>query len=167
MKNEEIRMMETGWLFIAFLVIYTSSFFILHCNFGMSRKDSHNVKLTVQNPSRQHRRERLAEALREEVSDIVNFELEDERIRSVDITAVKLDRERARVFVYLTGEPDEITTTVEALNHAANYIRQQVVVRLNLHKTPHLHFVYDAQLASALRIEAVLKEEADRVSEGT
>ncbi|MBX7220764.1 MAG: 30S ribosome-binding factor RbfA [Blastocatellia bacterium] len=118
-------------------------------------------------PAGSHRQERLVEAIREELNEVVNFELDDERIHtSCEVSAVKLTSDHAKVYVLIDGTESEIEDTVAALNHAASFIRRQLLLRLNLRKAPQLHFVFDATLAAALRIEQLLKEEGVTTSEG-
>ncbi len=127
----------------------------------MSRYVSPSAKSRPRNASVQHRQERLEETLREEITEVVGFELEDARISPVDVNAVKIspDSTQARVYVTVHGEtPDAVKTTLDALNHAAPYVRRVVSSRLNLRKVPQLHFLDDTTLASALRIEAILAE---------
>lgn len=106
--------------------------------------------------------------MREEIAEIVAFELEDERIGSVEVTDVRLspDGHHARVFVNLNGDKQDIDATLRALEHAAPFIRRQTTLRMNLRKTPHLHFVHDDIHASALRIEQILKETVGDAPEG-
>ncbi|HYJ45430.1 MAG TPA: 30S ribosome-binding factor RbfA, partial [Pyrinomonadaceae bacterium] len=65
------------------------------------------------------RPERVAEMLREEISEIVGYELEDPRVASVTVTDVKLSENLrdASVYVLVEGSEEEIVTALEALRH--------------------------------------------------
>ncbi len=56
------------------------------------------------------RPERLAVALKEEIAEVVGFELEDPRLSSVTVTDVTVtdDLRDAKVFVLVNGSDDEI-----------------------------------------------------------
>jgi ribosome-binding factor A len=106
------------------------------------------------------RPEKVAELIREEVSQIVGFELEDPRLERVTVTEVKVaDNLRdARVYVVAEGTEEEKAAALKALQHAAPYVRRQLGRSLNLRYTPELHFVRDTVEESATRVEALLSE---------
>lgn len=106
------------------------------------------------------RPERLAEVLREEIMEIVGYELEDPRLLSCTVTDVVVaDNLRdAKVFVLVQGSEAEIKEAMKALQHAATFVKQQVAQNLNLHHAPHLHFVRDTVEENAARIERLLGE---------
>ncbi len=106
------------------------------------------------------RPERLAETLREEIIEIVGFELEDPRIGSVTVTDVVVsDNKRdANIFVLVEGSEARIADALSALQHATTYIRRQITYNLNLHHAPHLHFVRDTVEEKAARIEEILQD---------
>ena len=89
---------------------------------------------------------------------IVGFELDDPRVASVTVTDVKMaDNLRdARVFVTVEGTEDERRLALEALHHAAPYVRRQVGFALELRHAPIIHFVRDIVEERAARVEALL-----------
>lgn len=106
------------------------------------------------------RPERLAETLREEITEIVGYELEDPRLESVTVTEVRVspDLRDAKVFVIVQGDEKEIREAMKALHHAENYVRGQVALSLNIHHAPHIHFARDTVEEKASRIEEILGE---------
>ncbi|MDQ3258638.1 MAG: 30S ribosome-binding factor RbfA [Acidobacteriota bacterium] len=106
------------------------------------------------------RPEKLAEAVREEIMQIVGYELEDPRVASVTITDVRVtDNLRdARVFVTATGTEAEKEAALVALRHAAPYVRRQLSTVLNIRYTPEVHFIRDTVEEQAIRIEELLSE---------
>lgn len=106
-----------------------------------------------------HRGERLAEQVREEVSQIVN-ELDDDRVGLATVTDVRVspDYASARVFVSVLGSPEDQARSLEALNHAAGFVRRQLAPRLHTKRTMALRFVLDDLLDRGNRIETLLKE---------
>jgi len=107
-----------------------------------------------------HRGERLAEQVREEVSQIVSYELDDDRVGFATVTDVRVapDYSSARIYVSILGSEEEKQAAVEALNHASGFIRRQLAPRLHTKRTMTLHFVLDDLLERGNRIEALLKE---------
>src|ERR1044072_5230514 len=91
------------------------------------------------------RTERTADTLREEIAQIVGFELEDPRLTMVTVTDVRLsaDKRAARVYVAVAGDEDEHKEALAALKHAAAYVRKQLGLSLNLPRIPEIHFVRD------------------------
>ncbi len=104
------------------------------------------------------RPEKVAELIREEVSQIVGFELEDPRLERVTVTEVRVaDNLRdARVYVVAEGSEEERAAALKALHKAAPYVRRQLGRTLNLRYTPELHFVRDTVEESATRVEELL-----------
>jgi len=116
-----------------------------------------------------HRPERVADILREEISQIVGYELEDPRLGMVTVTDVRVsDNGRdAQVFVTVAGDEKEHASALAALRHAAPYVRQQVGLSLNLPRTPHIHFVRDRVEEEGERVDQLLLEiEQERKNEG-
>jgi ribosome-binding factor A len=87
-----------------------------------------------------HRADRLAEQIREEVSQIVGYEMRDERVGFATVTDVQVspDFATARVFVSILGDETEKRRGVDALNKAAGYVRKQLAPRLRTRKTPNV-----------------------------
>ena len=81
----------------------------------------------------QHRAERVSEMVREELAQVVGFEMDDPRLAIVDL-------KNAQVNVVLNGDEREQKAALAALDHARHYLRQELARRLNLRKIPELHF---------------------------
>lgn len=106
------------------------------------------------------RAERVADVLREEISQIVGYELEDPRLTAVTVTDVRLssDKKAARVYVTIHGDEKEHQEALSALKHAAPYVRKQLGLSLNLPRTPELHFVRDRVEEEGERVDQLLEE---------
>jgi ribosome-binding factor A len=104
------------------------------------------------------RPERLAEALREEISEVVGFELDDPRLEGVTVTDVTVadDLRDAKVFVLVQGDEAEVAGTMKALQNATVFVRQQVAMNLSLRHVPHLHFARDTAEENAARVNELL-----------
>ena len=98
--------------------------------------------------------------IREEVSQIVGFELDDPRVETVTVTDVRVSENLRDASVYVTAEGTEAekAEAMKALQKAAPYVRRQLGTALNLKYTPELHFVRDTVEEAAARVEALLSE---------
>ena len=107
-----------------------------------------------------HRTERFTDTLRDEIAQIVGFELEDPRLTTVAVTDVRLssDKRNARVYVTVAGDEEEHKSALNALQHAAPYVRKQLSLSLNLPRTPELHFVRDRVEEQGDRVDQLLRE---------
>src|SRR5437899_8360012 len=106
-----------------------------------------------------HRPERIADTLREEIIQIVGYELEDPRLSAVTVTDVRVadDLRDASVYVTVAGDEEEHLKALQALEHAAPYVRKQLGFALNLRHTPALPFVRDIVEENAARVDALLE----------
>lgn len=104
------------------------------------------------------RPERLAEVLKEEISEIVGFEMDDPRFETITVTDVEVsaDLRDAKVFVMLHGSEAEIKDSLKALSAAAGFVRRQVAMNLSLRHAPHIHFARDTAEENAARISSIL-----------
>src|SRR2546421_11899354 len=106
------------------------------------------------------RPERVADLLREEISQIVGYELEDPRLTMVTVTDVRLsgNLKAARVYVTVAGDEEEHRLALIALRHAAPYVRKQLGMALNLPRTPEIHFVRDTVEEEGERVDKLLAQ---------
>src|ERR1044071_1075568 len=106
------------------------------------------------------RAERTADTLKEEIAQIVGYELEDPRLMMVTVTDVRLssDKRAARVYVTIAGDEKEHEAALAALRHAAPYVRKQLGLSLNLPRTPEIHFVRDRVEEEGERVDQLLLE---------
>jgi ribosome-binding factor A len=115
------------------------------------------------------RPERVADILREEISQIVGYELEDPRLTMVTVTDVRMsDNLRdANVFVTVAGDETEHRIALEALRRAAPFVRKQLGLSLNLPRTPEIHFLRDSGEEKGERVDELLRQiEQERKEEG-
>jgi ribosome-binding factor A len=117
------------------------------------------------------RPERVADIIREEISQIVGYELEDPRLTMVTVTDVRLSANGrdAQVFVLVAGTEEEHRLALAALRHATPYVRKQLSLSLNLPRTPEIHFVRDTVEERAERVDGLLQQLAQeqKSEEGT
>ena len=102
---------------------------------------------------------RVAEAVREELSELIGFELDDPRLSDVSVTDVRVspDGHDATVRVALGGGDKEQRHALAALDHAKGYLRRELASRLELRHVPDLHFEHDEHPDVDSRVDLLLK----------
>ncbi|HXM14099.1 MAG TPA: 30S ribosome-binding factor RbfA [Candidatus Eremiobacteraceae bacterium] len=108
-----------------------------------------------------HRHERVGEEIAHEINAMLAGELKDPRLEgSVVVSQVRVqtDMKHARVFVSVKGSNKEQKDAIKALEHAAGYIRSELIERLQLRRLPEMHFTLDTSQEHVERIEQLLKE---------
>jgi len=106
------------------------------------------------------RPERLAETLKEEIAEVVGFELDDPDLQNATVTEVEVspDLRDAKVYVLISGDEPEIKKSLRNLQNAAGFVRQQVALNLDMRFAPHIHFARDTAEENAARVGRLLNE---------
>jgi len=105
------------------------------------------------------RAQRIADRIREVLSEMLVHEIADPRIDGVSITDVKVDRELAYAEIFYSSlegseRADEI---LEGLKHAKGFLRRELAHRIDLRTFPDLRFRYDPTFERAERIEELFR----------
>ncbi|HYZ86074.1 MAG TPA: 30S ribosome-binding factor RbfA [Bryobacteraceae bacterium] len=105
------------------------------------------------------RSERFSEAIREELEEIIRYEMNDPRIDVENLSEVLLspDGKRAHVRVLLKGNSTQQQTTIDALNGARGFLRSELGRRLDVFRVPDLHFESALSADLTPRVEHLLK----------
>ncbi len=103
---------------------------------------------------------RVGEELRHVLASVIGrAEFQDPRLRDAAITVTEVrvspDLKNATAFVLPLGGT-EAKSVVDALNHAAGYLRGLLGRQISLRYTPRLSFAADQSFDAASRIEALL-----------
>jgi ribosome-binding factor A len=107
-----------------------------------------------------HRVERIAEQIREDLSQMLATEVSDPGVGLVTITRVKVtaDLSLARVYWTAMAEGKERKDTAKALDRTAPYLRHLLSQRLSLRRVPEVKFQYDESVVAQDRIERIIQE---------
>ncbi len=111
------------------------------------------------------RPERVAQAMRHEVADILANKLRDPRISHwVSVTDVEVshDLSFAKVYVSVLSQGEERKVTLDTLAKAAGYVRRELGPRLGLREVPDIRFLLDDSIDRGARVDELLR----RISEG-
>ncbi len=106
----------------------------------------------------ERRTKRVSEAVREELIELIGFEMSDPRLLPVEVRHVEVspDGRHAHVSVEVTGDERVRKAAFAALDHARHFLRHELARRLTLRRVPELHFTADASGDSEERIEILL-----------
>jgi ribosome-binding factor A len=107
-----------------------------------------------------NRPERVGEAIRDELSQMIARDVHDPGIGFLTLTRVKVtpDLQSARVYYTTLGDEAARRETGKALKRAMPFLRRQLGQRLRLRRVPELDFFYDESIAHADRVEKILHE---------
>ena len=108
------------------------------------------------------RAERVGEAVREAIADMLLREIKDPRIGMITLTAVEFsdDLRHARVYFTCMGDEASRRRSLSGLRSAAGFIKTQLTRRLHLRYAPDIEFVFDASVEGAERLANLLKRSA-------
>ena len=106
----------------------------------------------------QHRTERISEALREELTELIAYELSDPRIAAATVTSLDISPDKRHALVRIrVDEGADTKQTIAALEHAAPFLRHEVARRLELFRVPELHFEPDIATELGPRVDQLLR----------
>ncbi len=105
-----------------------------------------------------HRTERISEVLREELAELIGYELADPRVGSATVTEVQISPDKRHAFVRIGVPADsDVEKTLAALQHASHFLRRELAARLEIFRVPELHFEADVSTTLGGRMEHLLK----------
>ena len=100
---------------------------------------------------RYSRSDRVSEAIRRELAQLIATELKDPRVGMISLTAVEItaDYAHAKIFYTTLAEGEALQHIQEGLQRASGFLRRELGRRVRIPTTPMLHFVHDETLARA------------------
>jgi len=111
------------------------------------------------------RPERVANAMRKEIADLLENELRDPGVTGmVSVTDVEVnpDLSMAKVFVSVLAGHGNADTVLAGLHRATPFIRHQLARRIGLREMPEIRFYHDTSIERGARVEDLLR----RIQEG-
>ncbi len=104
------------------------------------------------------RKDRVAELIRQVLSDLILAKIKDPRIQGVTITEVELAADLKSARVYFSSLNDGAAAVHQAgLVAAEGFIRRELRRELDLKYIPQLSFAYDTSFDHFARIDRLLK----------
>ena len=115
------------------------------------------------------RLERIADRIRQEISEMLVRDISDPRLTMIYVTDVTVDRELsyADVFVSALEGSQRSHEVLEGLGSAAGFIRRELARRVELRSFPRLRFHWDPTPENADRIERKLAELRNKPGAGS
>jgi ribosome-binding factor A len=106
-----------------------------------------------------HRYERVAETIREEIVEMIAYELEDSRLQGIEVVDVQVspDMKKAVISVVTPSQGEEQEKVLELLRGAKGFLRKQLAQRVDLYRTPELYFDAALNLGPKERVQKLLK----------
>lgn len=106
------------------------------------------------------RLQRIADRIRQDLSELLIREISDPRLRQIFITDAKVDRELTYADIYVSAVEGASRSTeiLEGLEHASGFLRRTLAARIELRSFPRLRFHWDPTPENADHIERMLAE---------
>ena len=101
---------------------------------------------------------RIADRIREELSELLIYEVSDPRLAGVSVTDVTVDRELSSANVYVSAleGSDRAGEVLAGFEHAQGYLRSELARRIELYTFPRLRFHWDPTFERADKIERII-----------
>lgn len=108
----------------------------------------------------QMRIQRIAGRVREEMSELLVYQIQDPRLLGVSVTDVQIDRELAFADIYVSAVEgqERAKDVIEALQHAGSFIRHYLAEKVQLRSFPKLRFFWDPTPERADRMEKLFAQ---------
>jgi ribosome-binding factor A len=106
------------------------------------------------------RLQRIADRIRQDLSEMLIREISDPRLKQIYVTDVKVDRELAYadIFVSAVEGVSRSADVLAGLESASGFIKRNLASRVELRTFPRLRFHWDMTPENADHIEKVLAE---------
>lgn len=110
------------------------------------------------------RLQRIADRIRQELSEMLIRELNDPRLKLIYVTDVKIDKELAYADIYVSAIEgvSRSKDVLAGLESASGFIRRTLASRVELRAFPRIRFHWDVTPENADHIEKILAELRDK-----
>jgi ribosome-binding factor A len=109
-------------------------------------------------PHEYSRASRLGEQIQRELSELIRLEVRDPRVKLVTVTEVEVSRDlsHAKVFVTSLHGEEAARQSIQALQHAAGFLRSRLAHDIKARTVPELHFVYDESVERGVKLSHLI-----------
>jgi len=106
-----------------------------------------------------HRYLRVAESIREELTEMIAYELDDVRLTGIEVVDVQVspDMKKAMISVITPVQGDEQTKILELLRGTKGFLKSELAQRIDMYRTPELYFDAAVDLGPRSRVKSILK----------
>ena len=109
--------------------------------------------------------DRVQEQIQRELAELVRTSLKDPRAGFITINDVAVTRDYSHATVYYTVMTGERNASAQVLEHATGLLRSQLSQRINLFRTPELHFEYDESLERGMNLTHLIDQATAQAKE--
>lgn len=103
------------------------------------------------------RNQRVAEQIRRELADLLQFEVKDPRVGNVTVTEVEVSGDLAHAKVFFSTQ-DDADAALIGLQKSAGFLRSQLSKRMLLRSVPQLHFNYDSSIDRGMHLSSLIDQ---------
>lgn len=109
------------------------------------------------------RAQRIADRIREDLSEMLVREVSDPRLMGVSVTDVTVDRELsvANVYVSAVEGTERMEEILDGMQHASGFLRSELARRIDLRTFPQLRFHWDPTPEHADHMEKLFAQLRD------
>ena len=106
------------------------------------------------------RLKKIANRIKEDLSELLIYEVQDPRLSGVMVTDVNVDRELYYANIYVSALEGKTRSKeiLEGLESASGFLRSQLAQTIELRTFPRLRFYWDPTPENADRIEFLIKQ---------
>jgi ribosome-binding factor A len=103
---------------------------------------------------------KISQAVLEQVSTTILFDLKDPRVKNVTVTHVEVsaDTRTAKVYVSIMGDEKEQSLCMHGLNSAKGYLQKKIADRIQTRYTPVLTFINDQGVKKSIAASKLIRE---------
>ena len=96
------------------------------------------------------RSDRISDLIKQEISNILFFEVKDPRVKGITVLKVELSSDMKKSYIFFSNENSfndlETNEILEGLEKAKGFIRRKLSNNLNLRRTPEIIFKKESDL---------------------
>ncbi len=104
------------------------------------------------------RADRVAGLIQEEISGILQKEVQDPRVSLATITGVKIGDDLKFAKIFFVCDSKRRKSTQAGFDRSKSFIKKRLAQRVNLKYMPDIAFYYDSSFDYSSKIENIIKE---------
>jgi|YelNatPaOPRAMG01_1025707.scaffolds.fasta_scaffold00608_17 ribosome-binding factor A len=106
------------------------------------------------------RTQRVSSTLKKIIANVIEFEINDERLKNITITDVELSKDFKFAKIYFSSQLSELPKEelTKLINKSGSFISKKSCEKINLRTVPVFKFVYDKSIENGLKIEEILRQ---------
>jgi ribosome-binding factor A len=106
------------------------------------------------------RSDRVAEAIKREMSLLIMNKLKEPDMNFVTVTAVESSKDlrHAKIFISVLGDESTKEHAMLVLETSKKFLRKELGQKIRLRYTPEIQFILDRSLDHAMRIKQILDQ---------